>query len=300
MSYNKVGEGSSSSTNRQHLDSRKGKGKYPANQYNGEENPLILPSSFSSPSQPYGATSSQETQPDFHNDPVLTRRSQRKTCTYIAISITTCSVIILFALLWFAPAFAERSVKDGVGFSFQKASILNVTDDNVITMHVIGKIELEPSLFNLQQKFNSLFGTIGTQQSALNVYYQKSSTSTASTSSMGKIDLPALDLNGVSSVTGFDFITEFIIDDTNALMEFCKDAVIAETIMWRVSGPLTVNLGWLPWRSNVDLDKTIALEGMSIFIALCSISYSLYRYEWTTKDRYAIDVISGNSPIRWY
>lgn len=264
MAYNKVGEGSSSSANR-HMNSRKGKEKYPANQIN-EESPLIIPSS----SQPYGTTS-PETPPVPNND---TRRSQRKTCTYIAISIITSSVIILFFLLWFAPTFAERSVKDGVGFSFQKASILNVTDDNVITMHVIGKIELEPSLFNLQQKFNRLFGTIGTDQSALNVYYQKPSTSTISTSSMGKIDLPALDLSGVSSVTGFDFITAFMIDDTNALMEFCKDAVIAETIMWRVSGPLTVNLGWLPWSSNVDLDKAIALEGIRIFkCIICSFLF---------------------------
>jgi hypothetical protein len=152
-------------------------------------------------------------------------------------------------------------VKDGVGFSFQKASILNVTEDNVITMHVIGKIELKSSLYNLQTKFNSLFGTIGLDQGDLQVFYVPPQDENPATS-MGSIVLPALDLNDVSNVTSFDFITRFMIHDTDALTEFCKGAVAAETIMWRVSGPLLVNLGWLPWKANVDLDKTIELEGM--------------------------------------
>lgn len=131
-------------------------------------------------------------------------------------------------------------------------------------MHVVGKIELKSELFNLQKRFNSMFGTIGIQQSELQVHYQpqQASSLVQSTMSMGTIDLPALDLNSASSVTDFNFITRFMIDDTDALMDFCKDAVVAKTIMWRVAGPLSVTLGWLPWNSNVDLDKTIELEGM--------------------------------------
>jgi hypothetical protein len=267
MSYSSIGEGSSSS--KQHFlednsFNRKGKEreKYPANTLQ-EDSPLILPptTTSSSQQQPYGAINDQQSQ-DVESS--STNRRQQKTCTYIAISITLCGVVALFLLLWFAPTFAERSVKDGVGFSFSKASILNVTADNVITMHVVGKIELQDPLFNLQHKFNSLFGTIGIRDSQLDIYYQKKqeeSSMSAFSSSMGKIDLPALDLNSSSSVTGFDFISQFVIQDTNALMEFCKDAVVAETIMWRVAGPLAVNLGRLPWKSNVELDKTIELEG---------------------------------------
>jgi hypothetical protein len=85
---------------------------------------------------------------------------------------------------------------------------------------------------------------------------------------MGKIDLPALDLSSASSVTAFDFITRFMIDDTDSLMEFCKGAVAAKTVMWRVSGPLSINLGWLPWKSNVELDKTIELEGKFFYFYL--------------------------------
>lgn len=279
MSYSSIGEGSSSSKQQQILEdnvnNRKGKEreKYPAiteaaTEEQSENSPLILPSSYSSSSnsqqqQPYGAIDNTNNRDDLSS---TTRSRHRKACTYIAISITTCGVVALFLLLWFAPTFAERSIKDGVGFSFQKASILNVTEDNVITMHVVGQIELQDPLFKLQRKFNSLFGTIGVSNSELNVYYEKKKEHNDTAvkrfnPSMGKIDLPALDLNSADAVTGFDFITRFMIDDTDALMEFCKDAVVAETIMWRVSGPLSVNLGWLPWKSNVDLDKTIELEG---------------------------------------
>lgn len=273
MSYSSTGEGPSSSHNKQQLENRR-KEKYPANQYiqndQDEDSPLMLPSSFSS-SAPYGATSSSSSSNNFVSEPVnnedssrRTRSFQRKTCTYAAITITTLSIIVLFLLLWIAPTFAERSVKDGINFGFQKATIVNVTEDNVITMHVVGKIELEPPLFKMQRKFNSMFGTIGIDKTQLHVHYQKSPSTAimSATPSMGKIDLPALDLSSVSSVTGFDFVTRFVIDDTDALMEFCKGAVAAKTVMWRVSGPLSVNLGWLPWKSNVGIDKEIELEGM--------------------------------------
>ncbi|EPB87600.1 hypothetical protein HMPREF1544_05582 [Mucor circinelloides 1006PhL] len=271
MSYHSIGEGSSSSN--QLLSNRKGKEKYsPTNQqepfYTDNEQQQQKPLLAASPSSDYGAiipatasSSSSQHEPATATSSIRNRRSQ-KTCTYIAISITTCSAVFLFCLLWFAPTFAERSVKDGVGFSFQKASILNVTEDNVITMHVIGKIELQPKLFSLQRKFNNMFGTIGIQQSALQVHYEPKESLLLSSMAMGTIDLPALDLNSASSVTNFNFITRFMIDDTDALMDFCKDAVVAKTIMWRVAGPLSVTLGWLPWKSNVDLDKTIELEGM--------------------------------------
>jgi hypothetical protein len=276
MSYSSIGEGSSSSKQiEENIHNRKGKEreKYPINsntQDNDlEDTPLLQQQQ---PTQLYGGI----IQPiNDDTSSIQQRRSrQQKTCTYIAIGITTCGVVALFLLLWFAPTFAERSVKDGIEFSFQKASILNVTEDNVITMHVVGKIQLKQDLFSLQQKFNSLFGTIGIEQSELQVFYQqrKQEEQQQQVASMGKIDLPALDLNGVSSVTGFDFITRFVIDDdTEALMEFCKDAVVAKTVMWRVSGPLSVNLGWLPWKSNVDLDKIIELEGKK--------NYSIYARE---------------------
>ncbi|KAI8637075.1 hypothetical protein BD408DRAFT_425155 [Parasitella parasitica] len=272
MSYSSIGEGSSS-TNHQ-LNTHKGKEKYsPTTQQETQsldtsqaQRPLL-----GSPSAQYGAIGSSSSSQQFLQQgqqsnnqtptPSIRSRSQ-KTCTYIAITITTCSAIILFCLLWFAPTFAQRSVKDGVAFSFQKASILNVTDDNIITMHVVGKIELQPTLFNLQNKFNNMFGTIGIQETELQVHYESNETSVLSSMSMGTIDLPALDLNSLSSVTTFDFVTRFLIDDTDALMNFCKDAVVAKTIMWRVAGPLSVTLGWLPWKSNVNLDKTVELEGM--------------------------------------
>ncbi|OAD03029.1 hypothetical protein MUCCIDRAFT_91588 [Mucor lusitanicus CBS 277.49] len=274
MSYNSLGEGSSSSN--QLLNSRKGKERYspthdeePLDADNTHHQQQQKPLLASSASSDYGAiipaatASPASSQHNITTPASSIRRRSQKTCTYIAICITTCSVIILFCLLWFAPTFAERSVKDGVGFSFQRASILNVTEDNIITMHVVGKIELKPDLYSLQKKFNSLFGTIGIQQSALQVHYQPQQQSSAlSSMSMGTIDLPALDLNSASAATPFDFITQFVIDDTDALMDFCKDAVVAKTIMWRVAGPLSVTLGWLPWNSNVDLDKTVELEGM--------------------------------------
>lgn len=252
MSYHSIGEGSSSS-NSPH--SRKGKEK--SNQYSEEQEPLL-----SSPTV-YGSvipTNHNEEQQQPIEQSHVNPRRQQKTCTYIALIITTFSILVLFSLLWFAPTFAERSVKDGVNFSFQKASILNVTEDNVITMHVTGNIELKSSLYNLQSKFNSLFGTIGLEKDDLQVYYvpqQKEKSSTL----MGFITLPSLGLNSASNVTTFDFITQFMIKDTDALTEFCKDAVAVETIMWRVAGPLLVNLGWLPWKVNVDLDKTVELEG---------------------------------------
>ncbi|KAG2236998.1 hypothetical protein INT48_001765 [Thamnidium elegans] len=248
MSYNNVGEGSSSGSTR--LPSETRKGKYPANQHTPEEAPLIVSSSFSS-SQPYGAIAAHDTQPP--------SRPSQKTCTYIIILATACTASFLFILLWLAPTFAERIVKQDVQFTFQQASILNVSKHKVITMHVIGSIELDSNIFHLQQKFNNIFGTIGIQQTELNVFYQKASDSF----SMGSIDLPALDLNHGSAVTDFDFVTDFLIDDTDALMEFCKDAVVAETVLWRVVGPLSVSLGWLPWKSNVVLDKTVAIEGMN-------------------------------------
>ncbi|CEP15441.1 hypothetical protein [Parasitella parasitica] len=233
---------------------------------NQAERPLL--GSLSTQYGAIGSSSSSQQLPEQDQEqnnqtpvPSIRGRSQ-KTCTYIAITITTCSAIILFCLLWFAPTFAERSVENGVGFSFQKASILNVTDDNIITMHVVGKIELKPTLFKLQKKFNNMFGAIGIQETELRVHYEPNEASVLSSTSMGTIDLPALDLNSVSSVTSFDFVTRFVIDDTDALMDFCKDAVVAKTILWRVAGPLSVTLGWLPWKSNVHLDKTIELEGM--------------------------------------
>lgn len=246
MSYNTLGEGSSSGSAR--LPSETRKGKYPANRYTQEEAPLIVSSSFFS-SPPYGAIAPHDTQPP--------SRPSQKTCTYIIILATTCILSLLFILLWLAPTFAERIVKQDVQFTFQQASILNVSQHKVITMHVVGSIEVDSNIFHLQQKFNNIFGTIGIYQTELNVHYQKALDSF----SMGTIDLPALDLNHGSAVTDFDFVTDFLINDTDALMEFCKDAVVAETVLWRVVGPLSVSLGWLPWTSNVILDKTVAIEG---------------------------------------
>lgn len=287
MSYPSIGEGSSSSNKprfEQYDDkSSKGKEKYPANQsyrYFSEDRPQAP--LFTS-SSTYGAISPTNNLPE-DNINSDERRSQ-KTCTYITILITACGVLVLFLLLWFAPTVAERSIEEGVAFSFQRAAILNITEDNIITMHITGKIELQPGLFQLQQTANHVFGTIGIRQSELRVHYQQKTESKAesrlvlaASPSMGRIDLPALNLNSVSSVTGFDFITRFMIEDTDVLMEFCKDAVVAKTVMWRVKGPLSVTLGWFPWNSVVGLDKTIELEGKilsytlkSILSTLCSV-----------------------------
>ncbi|OBZ82496.1 hypothetical protein A0J61_09455 [Choanephora cucurbitarum] len=247
MSYYPIAEGSSSSSPSQiHIDpndtysSRKGKEKYSANtplRDPEETNPLVTPALT------YGAI-----------EPNENHRSQ-KTCAYIALSITTCTILLLFCLLWMTPSFAERTIQDGVSFQFQRASIVNVTQDNVITMHVVGQIELKSDLFHLQQKVNSFFGEIGVQQSDLQVHY--------TSSSMGTIQLPELQLNSRSNVTSFDFVTQFVIDDSDALMAFCKDAVTAHTIVWRITGPLSVSFGWVPWVPKVALDKSIDIEGMN-------------------------------------
>ncbi|KAI8968173.1 hypothetical protein BDF20DRAFT_165109 [Mycotypha africana] len=224
-----------------------------------ERDPLISPSSSY-----YGAIrpSNSSNYPDYSQHRSNTSR-WRKTCTYIVISIIVPIVFLLAFIVWLAPTYAERAVEKGVAFKFKRASIMDFTDDNVIHMHISGEIGLQPRLFQMQQSLSGLFGAVEVQQSKLKVGYQKAIQPLLSDQlTLGTIDIPTLQLNDTSNVTSFDFITRFVIDDTDALMTFCKDAVSATTILWRISGPLSMNVAKLPWDIYTDLDKLIELEGL--------------------------------------
>ncbi|RCH93974.1 hypothetical protein CU097_000838, partial [Rhizopus azygosporus] len=179
----------------------------------------------------------------------------KELCTYIIIFITTLITILIFFILWFIPSFAERTVKESVQFKFQTASIINVTQENTMSMHVSGQIQLDPSLYAWSNRLTTLLGTVDISPSQLEVIH--------SDQTMGTIDLPALSLNASSAVTEFDFITQFIIQDSHAFMTFCKQAVQARIVTWHIQGPLSVSIGWVPWHPSVDLNKDIHLEGMN-------------------------------------
>ncbi|KAI9282700.1 hypothetical protein BY458DRAFT_497052 [Sporodiniella umbellata] len=187
-------------------------------------------------------------------DPTLLNDSQqnKKICTYILLFITVLTTLIVFLILWFAPTFAERTVKDSVQFKFQTASILNLSKANSMSLHVIGQIELEPRLYRWSQRASRFLGSIVTSPSRLSVLFLDQT--------LGTIELPALSLNDSSPSTTFDFVTDFVIQDTQALMAFCKHAVEAQTVLWHIYGPLTVHLGSLG--STLTLDKRVALAGM--------------------------------------
>ncbi|KAG1228265.1 hypothetical protein G6F35_002379 [Rhizopus arrhizus] len=190
------------------------------------------------------------TEPNLHD----TYRN-KKLCTYIILFITIITTLIIFILLWIAPTFAERTIKEGVQFKFQTASILNVSKENTMSMHVVGQIRLEPALYSWSKQFSKVFGQVNINPSELSVMHADQT--------IGIIGLPALSLNASSAFTEFDFVTRFIIQDNHAFMSFCKQAVEAPTVIWHIIGPLSIGIGWVPFHSTVELDKNIELEGMN-------------------------------------
>ncbi|KAI9010879.1 hypothetical protein CLU79DRAFT_448547 [Phycomyces nitens] len=173
--------------------------------------------------------------------------------------------LVSLVLLLLAPGFAQRSFATDVQFEFYKASILNASDDqgvDVLTMHVVGTIVLRNNLNNLAGLASKVFGSVGISDTALEVYHAQPSQS-KQLGAIGTIDLPPLSLSRTTNTTTFDFITRFVVEDTEALIAFCQDAVASETVLWRVAGPVPLQIGNLPIHTKVRLDKVVRLEGMN-------------------------------------
>ncbi|KAI8884697.1 hypothetical protein K501DRAFT_217151 [Backusella circina FSU 941] len=192
------------------------------------------------------------------NNTTPQERREPSNCRYILPSTIFLIIVLTLLLLGWLPSFAERTVDQAIDFQFQQASILNVSDDNQVTLHVMGQMELKQDLYHWTQRINSVFGKIITAPTELKVEYDNE----IMAANIGLVALPELTLNSSSPVTRFDFITTFLIQDTQALMLFCKQAVVAKTVMWHLSGILPLSLGWLPYKPNVDLDRSIVLQAM--------------------------------------
>jgi hypothetical protein len=208
------------------------------------------------PERVYGTSNS--------NDPDLEEPREPSACRYILPTVTFLIILLTFLLLGWFPSFAERTVDQAIDFQFQQASIINVSDDNQVTLHVMGQMELKQDLYQWTQRINTVFGKIVTKPTELSVEYDND----IMTANIGLVALPPLTLNSTSQVTHFDFITTFLIQDTQALMLFCKQAVVAKTVMWRLTGILPLSLGWLPYKPNVDLDRSIVLQGKMLIKGL--------------------------------
>ncbi|KAI7863525.1 hypothetical protein BDF14DRAFT_1842686 [Spinellus fusiger] len=172
-------------------------------------------------------------------------------------------------LLLMAPGFAQRSFDKNVHFSFDKASILNSTQDqetSVLTMHVAGSIVLYKNIKGLASIASSVFGPVGIASTVLEVYPSPMKTNTVNRTApmipMGTILLPSLSLAQDSSTTTFDFITQFTIQNSDTFVEFCKDALASDHVMWQIVGPVSVGVGWLPFQPGMILDKAVILQGM--------------------------------------
>ncbi|CAO3626371.1 unnamed protein product [Cunninghamella blakesleeana] len=167
----------------------------------------------------------------------------------------------------------------------------------IITMHVLGSITLLDSAYSLTNKISNVFGDIQLLNTSLEVYHQPIPSpsspssfslfpskkkekritkkgimenkeeiilplSSSSALPMGILQLPTLILSQDSNTTEFDFITQFIIQDTNHLIDFCKDALSSKLVGWKVKGNLPIDIGWLPFQQQLSLDKIIQIEGM--------------------------------------
>ncbi|KAG1491054.1 hypothetical protein G6F46_010383 [Rhizopus delemar] len=198
------------------------------------------------------------TEPNLHD----TYRN-KKLCTYIILFITIITTLIIFVLLWIAPTFAERTIKEGVQFKFQTASILNVSKENTMSMHVVGQIRLEPTLYSWSKQFSKLFGQVNINPSELSVMHADQT--------IGIIGLPALSLNASSAFTEFDFVTRFIIQDSHAFMSFCMNG-LKETKMQSMSFPGANPLG------GVSISGTVGLFNPSdvLSLRLGDVDFGIY------------------------
>ncbi|KAF7728203.1 hypothetical protein EC973_006597 [Apophysomyces ossiformis] len=220
-------------------------------------------------SSAYGATPPPEgrRRSDPHV-PLWSEHSRLRICLAFVLLIAF-SLIMTVVLILMAPGFAQRSLEDGVNFEFLETSILNVSSQhgnkNVITMHVVGNIILKDTTYSLSQKASWLFGRISMQSTDLQVFYSPAleiSQPQLSRHAMGTISLPVLSLQQDSNVSKFDFVTQFVIEEEDVLIDFCKDAVALKTVSWQITGEVTLQIGWLPVQGHLQLDKAVNIEGM--------------------------------------
>ncbi|CAO3590697.1 unnamed protein product [Absidia cylindrospora] len=129
---------------------------------------------------------------------------------------------------------------------------------NMLRMKVAGSITLDSTAYTLGRWLTTMFGVIQLSEATLHI-----SQSTAPSSSMGKLQLPALMLSADSNVTYFDFVTQFVVDDNpTAMIHFCKDAMLLPSVGWQVFGAVPVHVGWLPMENTLNLNKTVDIDGM--------------------------------------
>lgn len=189
-----------------------------------------------------------------------TRLRRNKACFAISILCSLIGVTAIIILL-FAPNIAQRYLRDGAEVSFQEASILNISDSDSLDIHVAGQIILNNRLFGLSQKASEIFGDVSTMQSTLDVYMANAAIQFHNDPALGSIELPSLVLEDTDRTTNFSFTTQFRIGDSEQLAAFCRDAVNQKEVMWRVKGPVGVEVGWLPKTFIMDIEKNVALEG---------------------------------------
>ncbi|KAG0172871.1 hypothetical protein DFQ30_009435 [Apophysomyces sp. BC1015] len=220
-------------------------------------------------SSAYGATPPPEGRHQSEAPNTLWSEHNRLRICFAFVLFIGLSLVMTLMLILMAPGFAQRSLKDDVEFDFVEASILNVTsqdgEKNLITMHVVGNIVLRNTTYSLSQKASWLFGSISMQDTNLQIFYTPDTPAVPpqpSRGAMGTIALPMLSLQRDSSITRFDFVTQIVIEDDSALISFCEDAVALKTVNWKLMGEFMLQIGWLPVRGNLQLDKIVSLEGM--------------------------------------
>ena len=177
----------------------------------------------------------------------------RRSLCIIFIILMSLSGVATVLLVLLTPEFAQRSFEEGVQFNFKQASIVNGTQHD-LQMHVVGEIALKDDAYSLARKASWIIGNdMGIHESRLEVYQADS------VIAMGMIDLPPLTLASDSSITPFDFVTHFTVNDDEELIRFAQNAVSEKMVSWRLKGPLALKLGW--FGADVDLEKQIYLEG---------------------------------------
>ncbi|KAI7853773.1 hypothetical protein BDC45DRAFT_606258 [Circinella umbellata] len=178
----------------------------------------------------------------------------RRSLCIIFIILMSLSGVATVLLVILTPEFAQRSFEEGVEFNFKQASIVNGTEHD-LQMHVAGEIALKDDAYSLTRKARWIFGNnMGVRESILEVYQADSAIA------MGMIDLPPLTLAPDSSVTPFDFVTHFTVNDDEELIRFAQNAVSEKMVSWRLKGPLALKFGW--FGADVNLEKQVYLEGM--------------------------------------
>ncbi|KAG0192202.1 hypothetical protein DFQ28_009875 [Apophysomyces sp. BC1034] len=189
-------------------------------------------------SSAYGATPPPEGRHQSEAPNTLWSEHNRLRICFAFVLFIGLSLVMTLMLILMAPGFAQRSLKDDVEFDFVEA---------------------------LSQKASWLFGSISMQDTNLQIFYTPDTPAVPpqpSRGAMGTIALPMLSLQRDSSITRFDFVTQIVIEDDSALISFCEDAVALKTVNWKLMGEFMLQIGWLPVRGNLQLDKIVSLEGM--------------------------------------